>query len=75
MEVVHDSDKLFYEEFRSSVVRADTLEYRNVSFYNTVSIFYVVSFFYHQSNTSGLGSFYFSLISPLVMTVFKKKKP
>lgn len=48
MEVVHDSDKLFYEEFRSSVVRADTLEYRNVSFHNTVSIFYVVSFFYHS---------------------------
>lgn len=41
MEVVHDSDKLFYEEFRSSVVRADTLEYRNVSFHNTVSIFYI----------------------------------
>lgn len=41
MEVVHDSDKLFYEEFRSSVVKADTLEYRNVSFHNTVSIFYI----------------------------------
>lgn len=68
MEVVHDSDKLFYEEFRSSVVRADTLEYRNVSIHNTVSIFYI--FFYHQSNTSGLGSFYFSLIFSLVMTVY-----